>query len=75
MPDGSINKGYVHNHVLRTAVNGTWGEAIHLAAGEQKTQQLTQAISSDWNAEKLSIVAFVYNDNGVEQAIKTNITH
>lgn len=74
MPDGSINKEYVHNHVLRTPVNGTWGEAINLAAGEQKTQQLTQTISSNWNTQNLSIVAFVYNDSGVEQAIKVNIT-
>ena len=74
MPDGSINKEYVHNHVLRTAVNGTWGEAINLNAGEQKTLQLAQNVSSDWNTQKLSIVAFVYNDNGVEQAIKTNVT-
>lgn len=68
------DKNYVHNHVLRTAVNGTWGEAISLNAGEQKTQQLTQAISSNWNTQNLSIVAFVYNDSGVEQAIKVNIT-
>ena len=74
MPDGSTNKEYVHNHVLRTPVNGTWGEAISLNAGEQKTQQLTQAISSNWNTQNLSIVAFVYNDSGVEQAIKVNIT-
>jgi hypothetical protein len=68
------DKNYVHNHVLRTAVNGTWGEAINLAAGEQKTQQLTQAVSNDWHTQNLSIVAFVYNDSGVEQAIKVNIT-
>ena len=65
MPDGSTNKEYIHNHVLRTPVNGTWGEAISLNAGEQKTQ---------WNTQNLSIVAFVYNDSGVEQAIKVNIT-
>lgn len=68
------DKNYVHNHVLRTAVNGTWGEAINLGAGEQKTQQLTQAVSNDWHTQNLSIVAFVYNDSGVEQAIKVNIT-
>lgn len=75
MPDGSTNQSYVHNHVLRTPVNGTWGEAISLNAGEQKQQQLTQAISNDWNTEHLSVVAFVYNDNGVEQAIKVHIKY
>ena len=28
MPDGSANKEYVHNHVFRAAVNGTWGEDV-----------------------------------------------
>lgn len=74
MPDGSTNPNYIHNHVFRKAVNGTWGEAISLNAGEQKTQQLTQAVSNNWNKQQLSIVAFVYNDNGVEQAAKTAIT-
>lgn len=74
MPNGTINKEYVHNHVLRTPVNGTWGDPISLDAGEQKTQHLTQAISSNWNTQKLSIVAFVYNDSGVEQASKVSIT-
>ena len=73
MPDGSTNQSYVHNHVLRTPVNGTWGEVISLNTGEQKTKQFTQAISSDWNTENLSVVAFVYNDNGVEQATKVHI--
>ena len=73
MPDGSTNQSYVHNHVLRTPVNGTWGEVISLNTGEQKNKQFTQAISSDWNTENLSVVAFVYNDNGVEQATKVHI--
>ena len=71
---GNINKNYVHNHVFRAAVNGTWGEDITLTTGEIHTQNLTQTVSADWNAQHLSIVAFVYNDNGVEQAIKANIT-
>ena len=71
---GNINKNYVHNHVFRAAVNGTWGEDITLTTGEKHTLNLTQTVSADWNAQHLSIVAFVYNDNGVEQAIKANIT-
>ncbi|MCR5535363.1 MAG: Omp28 family outer membrane lipoprotein [Bacteroidaceae bacterium] len=74
MPDGSANKNYVHNHVFRTAVNGTWGEDVTLKVGEEQTQNMSQTISADWNTQNLSIVAFVYNDNGVEQAIKTKVT-
>jgi hypothetical protein len=64
------DKNYVHNHVLRCAVNGSWGESVTLAAGEPKTQTYQQAVDAAWNAAHLSIVAFVYNDNGVEQAIR-----
>ena len=64
------DKNYVHNHVLRCAVNGSWGESVTLAAGEPKTQTYQQAVDATWNPSHLSIVAFVYNDNGVEQAIR-----
>ena len=74
MPDGSTNKEYVHNHVFRTTVNGIWGDPIVLTNGEKNTKQLTQTVEENWNTEKLSVVAFVFNDNGVEQAIKTNVT-
>ena len=74
MPDGSVNREYTHNHVFRRSVNGTWGDPITLNAGEQKSQQLTQAIDGDWNKDNLSIVAFIYNDNGVLQAAKTKVT-
>ena len=29
-----------------------------------------QALEPTWNKEQLSIVAFVYNDNGVQQAVR-----
>lgn len=64
------DKNYVHNHVLRCAVNGAWGESVTFDANESKTQTYQQAVDAAWNAAHLSIVAFVYNDNGVEQAIR-----
>ena len=64
------DKNYVHNHVLRAAVNGAWGEAVTFDANESKTQTYQQAVDATWNPSHLSIVAFVYNDNGVEQAIR-----
>lgn len=70
MPDGSTNRDYVHNHVLRTAVNGNWGESFSLPEGE--TRDFNYSIEADpaWNTEKLSIVAFAYNDQGVIEAAK-----
>jgi hypothetical protein len=67
MPDGSINTNYVHNHVLRDAVNGAWGEAINLEAGVAQEVTYTYEVPKAWNAENLAVVAFVYNESGVVQ--------
>lgn len=75
MPDGTANSEYVHNHVLRTPVNGTWGEDFTIQEGEVKTTRHTQAIDPSWNPQQLSVVAFVYNDQGVQQAVKTKVNH
>ena len=65
------DREYVHNHVFRAAVNGTWGEAVTLNEGEEKTLSATCTLEEDWNPERMSVVAFVYNDQGVAQcAIK-----
>lgn len=70
MPDGSANQEYTHNHVFRTAVNGIWGEDISVGEGETVERTMEQALDPNWNAEQLSIVAFVYNNDGVQQAVK-----
>ena len=75
MPGGSVNKEYVHNHVLRAAVNGTWGEGCAPKEGETLTQTYSQAIDAAWDTANLSIVAFVYDDSGVLQAVKTKVTY
>ncbi len=69
-PDGSVNPEYVHNHVLRAAVNGTWGEDITLGEGETVTVNCTAPIDGTWNAANMSVVAFVYNDGGVQNVAK-----
>lgn len=75
MPDGKANVNYIHNHVLRTAVNGLWGEDLTVAEGERKMQQMSQVVEDGWNPEHLSIVAFVYNDQGVQQAVKAHVSN
>ena len=71
MPDGTRNMEYVHQHVFRAAVNGTWGEAVSVKEGETfTTQHYSLTAPKDWNVGQLSVVAFVYNDQGVLQAKK-----
>lgn len=73
MPDGSANQDYIHNHVFRAAVNGTWGEEVTVKEGETISKDYSYVLPETWNAENISVVAFVYNDNGVENVAKKHI--
>lgn len=73
MPDGTANQEYIHNHVFRTAVNGTWGEDFSVKEGETEQRTMTQALDSKWNPSELSIVAFVYDASGVQQTAKFKV--
>lgn len=73
MPDGKSNKEYVHNHVFRAAVNGTWGEDVTVNEGETTTMKYSYKLPEAWNADNIAVVAFVYNDNGVENVAKKHL--
>lgn len=64
---------YVHNHVLRSAINGTWGQS--LGASFNANQRLetittTYTLNEAWNADNCEIVGFVYraSDDVILQA-------
>lgn len=75
-PGNVRDAAYVHNHVLRCAVNGTWGEDVtvkedEIIALKHEIQldetTMEQGIGAPaYVPEDVSVVAFVYNDNGVE---------
>lgn len=73
MPDGTLNKNYVHNHVLRASYNGQWGEDITAAEGQIVSKSYNLAIDKDYNADHCAIVAFVYNNDGVMQAVRSKL--
>ena len=73
MPDGKPNKEYMHNHVFRAAVNGTWGEDVTVKEGETTTKQYQYVLPEAWDADKIAVVAFVYNDGGVENVAKKHL--
>ena len=71
--DGANTLGdYQHNHVFRGAVNGTWGEEFTYTES-LITFHHTYTLPADWDAKNVHIVAFVYNENGVEQVIQRPI--
>lgn len=75
MPDGSYNQSYILNHVFRDAVNGTWGESVIVNEDTAAEKAYTYDIPADWNADNVSVVAFVYDSNGVQQVVKKSIVN
>ena len=73
MPSGTTNMKYVHNHVFRAAVNGAYGETFAIAKGEDKTVEAEATLADHWVAENMSVVAFVYNGDGVLHVVKTPV--
>lgn len=70
---GGNKRDYVHNHVFRTSVNDPMGDDFSINKDEEKQQSFVQSIDAAWNPANLSIVVFVYNDNGVEQVVKSKV--
>lgn len=64
---------YVHNHILRAAVNGTWGEKIKsMPAGEHESYKTSIVLDEKWVAENCQVVAYVY-DNADRHVLQVNV--
>lgn len=70
LADNSTNMEYVHNHVFRASVNDRDGDAIKVAMGSTEQKTYTTTLAEDWNADNMSIVAFVFNSDEVLQVVK-----
>lgn len=62
---------YVHNHVLRTSLNGVFGENVkaddsQMLAGNVMERSYSKAIKPDWNISNCKLVAFVFDPDTKE---------
>ena len=67
-PSGTV-EDYVHNHVFRMSLNGTWGtETFTERATVDQEESITVqgAINPDWNSSNLNIICFAYNTESGE---------
>lgn len=62
-PGGKHKEDHEHDHVLRAALNGTWGEPIQLGGKYLHTSNLPQTVleTAKQNPDNLRVVAFVYD--------------
>lgn len=76
-PGGKHNDKHKHDHVLRAALNGTWGEAIKLGTKYLCTQQFPAYVLESVRTAPMNfrIVAFVFSgeDNTVLETIEIEI--
>ena len=64
---------YEHNHILRDAINGTWGENLELKSANDYHFDYTcdaYTISENWKPENMHIVGFLY-DAKTEEVLHT----
>jgi hypothetical protein len=54
---------YVHREVLRGSMNGTYGDIVtNTAAGSESDFTFNATLGTDWNENKMYILAFLHND-------------
>lgn len=77
MPNGSKNFNYVHNHVLRGSLNGTWGEHIgdSFTRDSQIVKTASMTLPENWVANNCDVVVFAVQDDDkyVQQVISLPI--
>lgn len=57
-------ENYLHRHVLRDNINGTWGELAfnNGATNQEETLNYQYTLSDDWNANNCEIIAYLYHE-------------
>jgi hypothetical protein len=65
-----VDETYEHNHVLRTSMNGTWGDLVGsdglAVTGSKLTNNYSYTLPSEWVAENCGVIAFIYNNATIE---------
>jgi thiol-disulfide isomerase/thioredoxin len=67
MQDNRYKADYVHNHVFRHTVNGTWGESFTVTERTDSTLHYAVHIDEGWQPQNMAVVAFIYDGTGVLQ--------
>lgn len=67
---------YVHNHVLRTSMNGDWGTKLadSFTIGQRFNGESSITLDAGWVAENCKVVGFLQNGaRRVEQAVEADV--
>lgn len=67
-PDNIIHD-YVHRHVLRGSMNGTWGDTLvsgGVVTGTQFVNEYSSVLNAGWNENHCYVVVFIYDASNYE---------
>ncbi len=62
-PKGDV-EDYQHDHVLRAAINGAWGETVlegAASAADESVLSYSYPLEEGWDPDQLSVIAYVYD--------------
>ncbi|MDR3326865.1 MAG: Omp28 family outer membrane lipoprotein [Prevotellaceae bacterium] len=68
LDNGVYIQNYRHNHVLRSAINGIWGETISFS-GNNCVKTQTCNLNPTWNIQNCAIVGIIINSNTKEAVV------
>jgi len=66
---GVVYQDYVHNHILRDAINGYWGDDISSIPEGSTYEMVSEAYTMKddaWKPENMNVVAFIYDEKTME---------
>jgi len=65
----NIIHDYVHRHVLRGSMSGTWGDTLvsgNAVNGDQFVKEFSTVLNAGWNENHCYVVAFIYDASNYE---------
>jgi thiol-disulfide isomerase/thioredoxin len=65
----NIIHDYVHRHVLRGSMSGTWGDTLvsgNSVNGDQFVKEFSTVLNAGWNENHCYVVAFIYDASNYE---------
>ncbi len=76
LDNGVHTQFYMHRHVFRKAINGTWGSPIPSSnAGDIDTQEAAIVLPSNWNKEKCIVIAHIYTSSPNYEVLQVEELH
>ena len=70
MSDTGVISDYKHNHVLRTSMNGSWGDLVGIdgaaVMGEVNENIYSMIFDPEWIPDHCVVIAFIYNTDTKE---------